>query len=467
MSVAAHTWSLRARLTALAGGAVFVLWTAAGTWIYQVSITESNTRLDNALVSTAHAVLSVLRNKAAELAELHPGESYEIAPSAAFDVSDIDYQVRGPNGRLIFRSPGSPSTWFADWHARDFQLTTIGNQEYRVYTLSTEMELVTIHVAQPTAARNRIARDDALRLLLPGILLTLAIVLAIAAIVRSTMQPVMRYARELDELSPQSESAPVDTALPAELFPVTRAIQGLLARSRDALLRERTLTADAAHELRTPLAVLRIHAQIAERSRDDQERQRALRNLRSATDRLSSTVDAVLALARLDARTLTPAELERVALDRLAHLVAREFEPLAATQGLLLQVTGPGVRARGDQDALAIAMRNLISNALRHARSKVVLCIGAKTDGEAFVRVTDDGPGFSEESRQRAFHRFYRKDSEDSAHVGAGLGLAMVLRVAELHGGSATIIEGIDGGGGVEMTLGRQEAVTVGVATPT
>jgi len=271
---------------------------------------------------------------------------------------------------------------------------------------------------------------------------------------------VVRYARALDARAPEAET-PVDgSALPQELQPVTRAIDGLLARVHDALLRERTLTADAAHELRTPLAALRLQAQVARRSRDRAERETALDELLAGTDRAARMVDSVLTLARLDARAGTQIGKSRLDLARLARLVIDELRPRAQARGIDIALEGQAGTLLGDEDALAIALRNLLGNALRYARSRILVRVGGIGDMVSLT-VLDDGPGFDEDSARRAFHRFYRgaqtgRGNHDAEGAdGAGLGLALVLRIVQLHAGSVQMVPGIDGGAGIAMQLPR------------
>jgi two-component system sensor histidine kinase QseC len=268
-------------------------------------------------------------------------------------------------------------------------------------------------------------------------------------IVRKVTAPVVDFSHAIDARTPGDASPVRVDALPAELAPVGQAVNRLLARVEAALLHERTLTADAAHELRTPLAALRAQAQVALRSRVDAERDAALRELIGGVDRAVRGVDSVLTLARFDARRIDPAALRPVQLPALVRLVAAEFEAAARTRGIALQIDVPPLALRGDADALAILLRNLLDNALRHAAGAVRVEARAAAAGVRLA-VRDDGPGMTPEQRSRAFDRFYR----GTEGGGAGLGLALVKRIAELHGGSAALVDGLDGRGlGVEVVL--------------
>ena len=296
---------------------------------------------------------------------------------------------------------------------------------------------------------------SAARLLLPGLALMIALVVAVLWTVRKVTQPLVHYATALDELVVEAVR-PVDgTGLPIELHPVSRAIDRLLNRVQKSLLHERTLTADAAHELRHPLAAMRMQAQIARRSQNQGETDRALGELIDAADRAARMVDSIMALARLDARTAVSVEDGTVALGHLVQLIIGEFSAAAERRGIRITATTDGSTVTGDEEALAVALRNMLNNALRFARSRIVVEVTHFYD-HVTLAVRDDGPGFSEESKQRAFNRFFRGLEEGRLSDGAGLGLALVLRVAQLHSAWVQIVPGIDNGGGVAIHFAQR-----------
>ncbi|MFN3566261.1 MAG: ATP-binding protein, partial [Burkholderiaceae bacterium] len=332
-----------------------------------------------------------------------------------------------------------------------FATRRVAGADYRVYSLQAPRRRGSIHVAQPLAARAAAAQAAALRLLAPGLVFALALAAGVWLIVRRVTAPVVGFSRAIDARTP-GDATPVRLdALPEELAPVGHAVNRLLARVDEALRHERMLTADAAHELRTPLAALRAQAQVALRALTDAERSEALRELIGGVDRAARAVESVLTLARLDATRIDPAAAPAVRVDELARLVAAEFDAAARARGVALELDLPRLELRGDADALAILLRNLLDNALRHAASAVRVAARA-ADRSIVLTVSDDGPGMPVEQRSRAFDRFYR----GAEGGGAGLGLALVKRVAELHGGSASFVDGLGGRGiGVEIVLAR------------
>ena len=448
----AAPWSLRNRLTLTLGAATLIIWCASSLWLYREVIHTANRLFDAALDHTANAVLAVVRNEASELTETKEGVGFELAVIDQSIQNDTVYQVLGPNGIMVFRSHGAPIAPLAAAQSRGFGITRIDGKEYRVFTLATELNAATIHVAQPMSRRTELARVGALRLQIPGAVLMLSLIGAVAWSVRKTTVPIVRYAGSLDTLTAEAEVPIEGTDLPRELQPVVRAIDRLMQRVHDSIIRERTLTADAAHELRNPLAALRMQAQVALRARSPEERNTALSELLRASDRASRMVDAVLTLARLDASTSAQISGNTVHLGQLVELIAAEFSVIAATLGITIRRVCEQVAVTGDQDALAILLRNLLSNALRYAHKRIRVEIGAE-DKYATIVVADDGPGFSEESSTRAFNRFFRGPEATQSSDGAGLGLAMVLRIAQLHSGTVEIGPGHNGGARVTVKL--------------
>lgn len=431
-------WSLRRRLIGLLATAALLSWAAGSLWLYRTARVEAESLFDAALIETAHSVLAVIAH------EIRAG-NHEEDEETEIELDAIDHRhterlyfhVRRPGGELLFRSPGSPQAPLGG-DTEGSRDRAVEGQIWRVYTLTDPRYRVSIDVAQPRAARDRIAQAIALRLLLPGIALMGLLALGAGAIVRRVTAPIVRYSERIDTRSP-GDRAPVPAdELPQEMRPVAQAIDRLLQRIDQALLHERTLTADAAHELRTPLAAMRAQAQVALRARDEAERRAALQTLMQGVDRAARSVDAVMSMARLDAAQIDRRELAELDLARLLALVAEEFRNEAAQRQCALQLDAGALLDRVDADAYALLLRNLIDNALRHARQTVrVELLQSGQHGE--LRVLDDGPGMPEDQRQRAFDRFYRA----SHGGGAGLGLALVRRVAELHQGSVGLCAGL------------------------
>ena len=265
------------------------------------------------------------------------------------------------------------------------------------------------------------------------------------------LRPLQEFARGLRERDPHSLAPLPEATLPPELQPMRGALDHLLAQLRTLLDRERRFIADAAHELRTPLAILDLHAQNAQRAETPEEREEALGYLRQGVSRATRLVSQLLTLARLEpgATQVQPLALEPLVREELAELtplaLERQVELVLAAQA------GPAVL--GDPDAIAIALQNLVTNALAFAPagSTVEVRIEASQDDGVLLRVEDRGPGVDESDLARLCDRFYSAGNPQ----GAGLGLAIVETITRRLGGILRFSNRARGGFCVELHLPR------------
>lgn len=216
-------------------------------------------------------------------------------------------------------------------------------------------------------------------------------------------------------------------------------LNDLFARLERAFHQERQFLADAAHELRTPVAILRSQAEVAlERPRTIAEHAGAIREMRVEIERLSEMVQDLLLMAQADAAQISIRE-ETLDLMEIAEEACRSVRPLASERGLVLRFEiGDEVSVRGDSRLLQRAAVNLLANAIRYtARGGAVDLVVEREPAAALIRVSDTGPGIAADELERIFERFYRADHSRSGHPeGSGLGLAIVKTIAELHRGS-------------------------------
>ncbi len=258
--------------------------------------------------------------------------------------------------------------------------------------------------------------------------------------------------------SMRRRAAAISAETPGERLPVpsTRdeverlgsTLNEMLGRLEAGLQRERDFVADAGHELRTPLALLRTELELALRQgQSEEELREALRVSVDEVDRLAQLADDLLLIARYD-RGRLPLRVESVDARSLLDSVVTRFQWRAdeATRPLASEAP-PGLTVRGDRLRLEQALGNLVDNALRHGRGRVTLrAVGA--NGSVELAVEDQGDGFADGFSERAFERFSRAQHDAG---GAGLGLAIVRVIAEAHGGSADV----SGGSRVRLMLPR------------
>jgi two-component system OmpR family sensor kinase len=360
--------------------------------------------------------------------------------------SDFVIQVWSPDGRLLYGShpnleaPGPVAPGFGD--------VGTSSGEWRVF--ATFHRGLTIQVAQHRLAREALALGAALRTLIPFLLVLPLMGWLIWKLVGREVKVLEVTAQAVARRSPESLE-PIDASTaPTEVQPLMSALNGLLGRLGAALTQQRQFIADAAHELRTPLTALRLQLQLAERARDEAERDRAHAALREGIGRAVHVVEQLLALARADPEARNNVAHNPVDLADLARSVVREFDAAAGARGLALALdAAEPVVIEGNRATLHALMENLVDNAIRYsgqgARAEKVGVRVRREGGDAVFEVEDRGPGIPPAERERVFDRFYR--GESAAEGGTGLGLAIVRRVAERHGGRVELLDAPGGRG--------------------
>lgn len=320
---------------------------------------------------------------------------------------------------------------------------------------------VLVAVAEAPTERTQLANEIVKGVILPQfIVLPLALLLVWFGLTRG-LAPLSRLQKTIRNRPPDDLSPIRADGAPEELTPLLASFNELLARMTRNLAVQRRFIADAAHQMKTPLAGLRTQAELAQRGGDAQELQRSLRQIAASTERATRLVNQMLALARAEhdgGTALAPVEVD---LDRLARDVVREWVPAAIVLDIDLGYEGPAAHAdcriRGAPVPLREMLNNLIDNALRYtARPAGTDAPGAVAPampaarpwGAVTVRVArnaagitldveDTGPGIAPEERTQIFERFYR--ILGSRQDGSGLGLAIVREIALQHGASITV----------------------------
>jgi signal transduction histidine kinase len=362
--------------------------------------------------------------------------SCELPPNA--ENSDFVVQIWDvASGRRIW-CPGFP---FLDTATLGYSDLTVQNELWRVYADISADRTSVIQVAQPWAVRERLAREAALRVIVPLLLLLPLMAAAAAWIIARAMRPLKSITTQIEHRDIHS-LAPVAAAdLPAEVSPLVEELNRLLSRLAAAFASQRNFVADAAHELRSPLTALSLHLQLVERARDETERSVATGRLRAAIDRATHLVSQLLTLARNEPAEL-PVKATPVVLGAIAADAVGDVQPLAQQRRIRVELDAPGeVAVRADAEALRILVRNLLDNAIRYSPEDSTVRVRALRDpaGPAVLEVADQGPGIAPTDRPRAFARFYR--APDASEGGSGLGLAIVKAIAERHGAQVALAD--------------------------
>ncbi len=319
------------------------------------------------------------------------------------------------------RRPARPG--FSDVQSQD--------RMYRVFSIATPTQI--IQVAQDMAARRDMARTLAVRTIGPTVLMAPILMLVVWWVVSRSLAPVARVRsqmaqRRADELSPLSE-----VGLPDEIRPLIQELNLLLERVRQAFDTQKVFVADAAHEMRSPLAALKIQLQGLQRAGDDAARELGIRRLAAGIDRAAHLVDQLLVLARQEARVATGVDFAAVDLAQVAILSVEDTLFAAQNRRIDLGVhRAETAVVSGHAEALRILARNLLDNAVKYTPEggTVDLNVQATADG-IVLSVEDSGPGIAEADRGRVLDRFYR--ASGASATGSGLGLAIVNAIANLH----------------------------------
>ena len=367
---------------------------------------------------------------------LGAGALSDDAPAAETPAArEMIIQIWRADGVMLYRSPQGrllpPQTVIG------FSDTVAGGEPYRIYALRTATQVV--QVAQQTEARGRMAGQLALRAVLPVALLAPVLMLIVWWVVGRAIGPIERVRRQVAARRPD-DLAPLPTAgLPAEVRPLVGEMNGLLTRLSAAWDALTHFTADAAHELRSPLAALRLQAQSLQRAPDDATRAIATERLLAGIDRATRLVEQLLALARQEGAG-EGAELVSLDLTALARNALADAEPEAARHAIALTLDAPTAHVvlRADEAALAVLLRNLLGNALRHMPPGGQVRVGVREEASVIdLTVEDSGPGIAPDERARVLDRFYRVPGTPGH--GSGLGLAIVRAIAERHGAALTL----------------------------
>lgn len=432
--------SLRARLTGLLLLAVLLIASIQAGITWRAASAETEVVFDAQMERIALSLTGGLA--AAVLNE-------DVLPSDP-GVDDLIIQVWRIDGLMLYRSrsarllPQQAVLGFSDVRGNGV--------DYRVFTLRTPIQV--IQVAQDLGFRRRMAGQLALGAVLPVVSLAPILMLIVWWVVGRALAPVERVRRQVaargaDDLAPLS----VD-GLPAEVLPLVVEMNGLLAHLASAWNALQNFTADAAHELRSPLAALRLQLQGLQRAEDPDARRVASQRLLTGIDRATRLVEQLLALARQEGGGST-ASPSLVSLTQLAREAREEFTREAELREIALSVQEPQseVIVDGYPESLKILLRNLLENALRYTpeggRVQVSVAFEAETNPggkpKALLIVEDSGPGIEAQERVRVLDRFYRV-AGSSGH-GSGLGLAIVKAVADRHGARVHIGDSEELGG--------------------
>ena len=407
---------------------------------YFPAIEPATHAYDQALVDIGLALGSHVRVTQTEYTFELPPAVEQVLRTDRFDA--IYYRVMSPAGLEIAGDPGLPAPP-NDAIAHD---TTYNGAKVRVVSVQSPCgrSTCTVLVGETMVKRERLARELVLQSIFPELFIAIATLLIVWFGVKRGLRPLARLSEEIKSRS-AGDLRPIDAAgAPEETRPLVGALNGLLAEVSAASLKQQRFLADAAHQLRTPLAGLRAHAELALAQPLPEASRAQVEQVHQATVRTARLANQLLALARAEpgARSTTaPVELKSLVegeADAWVHqALARDIDLGFELEAAVVD---------GDAFLLREALANLVHNALEYSpRGGRVTVRTGKRDGAAVLEVEDDGPGIPAAERARVLERFYRVPGTPG--TGSGLGLAIVREIAASHGATLAINEGMGGRG--------------------
>lgn len=412
--------SLQARLAAALSAAIVALALAGGALAYVEAYSEAIELQDDLLRQVAAVTRVPTAAQAAHATDDGESRLFVLVPGASRS------DGLGLDARL----------------ADGLHTLELGGHTLRV-AVRTRADGSRIGVAQDTRLRDEIARDGALRAVLPFALLVPVLLLLVVGLVRRMLRPVAELAQEADRRDAQALEPLPPRPVPSEIEPFVHAMNRLLARVRETLQAQRRFVADAAHELRTPMAALSVQAERLGAVVPQGEARERLAALREGLQRQRALLEQLLSLARAQsdgAPVAIGAAAEAVSVHGVFRRVLEDLAPVAELAGADIGIDGEAdVMLRADALALYTVVRNLADNALIYggAGVRVDLRVRRASDGAVGLEVEDDGPGIAPEERERVLDPFYRVLG--TAASGSGLGLAIVHTLAQRLGATLSL----------------------------
>ena len=450
--------SLRLRLFVVLLAATALVWSVAAAWTFLSTRADVQRVLDRRLVEAAGMVASLAQGSGGAISGRVPAAP--VASASGYH-RQLSCQVWTLDWRLVGRSGSAPRQPLAQGRP-GFSERTVSGERWRVYTLVDPQLGLRILVGDNLEVRSNLIGDVMRGLLLPALVGVLGLAFALWAAIGHGLRPLREVARELGERSPSDHGPLVTGGSTHELRPVVDAINDLFLRLEQMRANERHFIASAAHELQTPLAGLRAHAQIA-MTGDAERRDHSLRAIQESVDRTSRLVQQLLDLSREEAEA-EPLAPRWLPLSPVTKSIAADFAALLTTRQVELNVEPSAVDAEiyMDEPSLLLSLRNLVRNAVQHAPGGTAVRIGTASSarGDA-VLVSDEGPGIPASELLQVRDRFVR--GSRAKGEGSGLGLSIVDLVLRRNGGSLDLTNRPEGGFRAEMrfpagTLRRRAA---------
>ncbi len=436
MSLSARGSVRRRLLLTLLSGVALVWLTAAAVTAWETR-SEMQELLDAHLAQSAALLAAQVGEDIDEIELEHAQTLHKYARSVIFQIWE-----RGET--LLLHSPAAPAQKLSAVQ-EGFSDATVDRRRWRVFSHWDAKHKYLIQVGEAVDARDHLAGEVLEKLVQPLVVALPLLGLLVWFGVGGALKPINRIGAALARRDPRY-LAPLEGEVPREIAPMVERLNSLLERVQSSLESERRFTSDAAHELRTPLAALKIQLQVAQGASESGEREQAIAKAVAAGDRATRLVEQLLTLARLE-HDAWKRQAEAVDLHAAAAQALAESAQAAGVKDMRLSLEGePGLTVNGHAGLLAILLRNLINNALRYSPPHMEIGVSVRRAADGIVlQVEDQGPGIPAAERENVLRHFHRL--EDATAGGSGLGLSIVARIAQLHGAQLELLEGTGGRG--------------------
>jgi two-component system sensor histidine kinase TctE len=435
--------SIRRRLLVFLISSLVLMVSGAAIVTYWVAQRSANDAYDRSLLDPA---FDIADNVNVDATGAHVDLPQKALEALVYDqVDKVIYQVRSPTNAIVDGVSDLPPAQDFTGDPHIFFDSVYRGEAIRVAAVRTPKGFV-VQVGETLHKRNRLVGEILVAELVPTLLIAVgSIALAWLGISRGLI-PLEDLRSELSNRAPRDLRPLATAAVPIELAPVVDAFNGLLDHLRDASTMQQRFLANAAHQLRTPLAGLQMHLELLFRRDLPADLRSELERMHSATVRASRLANQLLALAKAESVPDNSREFEIIDLRTIADAAARDWAAKAIAQNVDLGFSLERAVILGDPLLLPELIDNLIDNALRYtgAGGSVTVSTGCKSD-VPFLSVEDTGPGIPLAERSKVLDRFYR--IAGTRGEGSGLGLAIVQEVVDRHGGTLEITDGTGGRG--------------------
>ena len=448
--------SIRRRLLTFLISSLLLMISGAAIVTYSVASRSANNAYDRSLLDPA---FDIADNVSVDAGGAHVDLPQKALEALVYDqVDKVIYQVRSPGNAIIDGVADLPPPPAFGSEQFTFFDSTYRGEKIRVAALRTSHGIV-VQIGETLHKRNRLVGEILAAELVPALLIAVAsIALAWFGVARGLI-PLEHLRSELLSRAPRDLRPLSATAAPVEIAPVVKAFNRLLEHLRDANTLQQRFLANAAHQLRTPLAGLQMHLELLLGRELSAEVSAEVERMHSATVRASRLANQLLALAKAESSPEEGQDLEMIDLRTVADAAARDWASKAHAQKIDLGFALDRAVIPGDPLLLPELVDNLIDNALRYtpAGGSVTVNTGCEQD-IPFLSVDDTGPGIPPSERSKVFERFYR--IAGTTGEGSGLGLSIVKEVVDRHGGVLEIHESREHGGTcIRVTFPRATAL--------